>query len=152
MRLRSTHRPIRRAILVLALAASLGGAALVATSALAGSGTATVYFDRTSCLGTQTTGATADVTYTRSGKVIDVDVTLNSGWNTGVAHGVLLFVLTPNGSCPASGQFLGTIPSGSSTAQFLAKVKGARNNHDITVVFCLGQAGPHFSTAATLSP
>ena len=152
MRLQIAHRRGRRAVLAVALAASLAGAALAATSALAGSGTATVYFDRTTCLGNQTSGATANVSYTRSGKVIDVGVTLNSGWDTGVAHGVLLFVLNPNGNCPASGQFLCTIPSGDTTADFLAKIQGARADHDLTVVLCIGQAGPHFSDSSTLTP
>jgi hypothetical protein len=152
MRRQITHSRVRRAALALALATSLAGAALAATSALAGSGSATIYFDRTSCLGTETGTSAGTVTYTRSGKVIEADVSLTGDWTDG-AHGVLLFVLTPNGGCPASGQFLGTVTTsgGSGSNTFLAKIQGARADHDITLVLCVGQPGIHFSNSATLT-
>jgi hypothetical protein len=153
MRLQIAHSRVRRAVLAVALAASLAGAALAATSALAGWGNSTIYLDRTSCLGTESGTNAGTVSYTRSGKVIEAAVTLTNGWTNG-AHGVLLFVLAPNGKCPASGQFLGSVPTsgGSGSRTFLAKVQGARADHDLTVVLCVGQAGPHFSNTATLTP
>jgi hypothetical protein len=145
-------RRARRAALVLAVAASLSGTALAPLAVLADTGSATIYFDKTSCLGSGSTNS-GTVDYTRDGKTIDVDVSLTSGWSNG-AHGVLLFVLTPNGSCPSSGQFLGfvTTSGGSGSGSFSAKIQPARGSHDITVVLCLGDSGPRFSGSETLSP
>jgi hypothetical protein len=145
-------RGARRAALVLAVAASLSGTALAPWAVLADTGGATIYFDKTSCLGSGSTNS-GTVAYTRDGKTIDVDVSLTSGWSDG-QHGVLLFVLTPNGSCPSSGQFLGfiTTSGGSGSNSFAAKIQPARGSHDITVVLCLGDLGPHFSGPVSLSP
>lgn len=145
-------RRVRRAALVLAVAASLGGAAFAASATLAATGSATIYFDKTSCLGSGSTNS-GTVSYTRTSKMIDVNVSLTGAWSNG-AHGVLLFVLTPNGSCPPSGQFLGSVTTsgGSGSGSFSAKIAPARDSHDITVILCVGQSGPHFSAPVTLSP
>jgi hypothetical protein len=153
MRSRISTMGLGRALLAVAVAASLGATWVGTPAALADTGgSATIHFDQTSCLGSGSTDS-GTVDYTRDGKTIDVNVTLTGEWSDG-AHGVLLFVLSANGNCPNSGQFLGSVTTsgGSGSNSFSSvKIQPARNSHDVTVVLCVGDAGPHFSDPVTLS-
>jgi hypothetical protein len=147
---------VHRQLSALAAAGLLGVAALAPSVALAtDGGSASVYWDRPACLGTETTGAAGSVTFNRDGKWLSGNVSLSNVPNDGT-YGMLVFFLN-NGTCPqGKAIFLGqvTVSGGSGSAGFdPIKILGNRDGNGVTVVLCVGNpTETHFSDPVRLGP
>ena len=143
-----------RAVFVAGVAALVLAPAILATT-----GGGTVYWDRDTCQGTANTVPAGTVTFSRDGKWLGGTVSLNNGTIADGTYGMLVFATNP-GTCPSGkGVFVGHISVsggvGSATLN-TTKILGNRDDHDVTVVLCIGgnsnAPGFHFSQAVTLGP
>jgi len=143
-----------RAVFVASAAALVLAPAILATT-----GGGTVYWDRDTCQGTETSVPAGTVTFSRDGKWLGGSVSLSNGAIADGTYGMLVFA-TNAGTCPSGkGVFVGQVNVsggvGSATLNTI-KILGNRDGHDVTVVLCIGgnssAPGFHFSQPVTLGP